>query len=215
MKRNVPFCLLAALAFSLPLSATAQASLITNGSFELPDVTTGTPGDSGANPTIPGWTLDLTSGDDIRVFDGDFFGGGVVAQDGDQYLGFTSFGGTDGGILSQSFATQIGKTYTVSFWANNASFEPSTHRLDVTVDTTVPTTLAALPSASNEWQFFSFTFDATAVLSTLSFESVIVSGDSSGTDILLDNVSVVPEPASMGLFAMGVIGLARLVRRRR
>lgn len=194
----------------------ASAAAFSNGSFETPDVPTGTPGDNGdiTGPIGP-WTLDETSGDDIRHLDGDFFGGGVVAQHGDQYVGFTAFGAADGGVLSQAFDTVIGQAYTVSFWVNNASFGPSTHSLTAAVDNTAGDAAVGTPSQDDTWENVSFNFTASSTTTTLSFTSAILTGDSASTDVLLDNVTVseVPEPGSLALLGLGGLLIAR--RRRR
>lgn len=201
----------ASLVFGLVVSQNVFAAAFSNGSFEEPDVANGTPGDSGDIGGIPSWTFNEASGDDIRVFDGDFFGSGIVAQDADQYLGFGSFGGSVGGVISQAFDTVVGKSYQISFWANNAAFDSSTHQLIVAVDNTGGDGITATPTVSNEWQQFGFNFTASSSTTTVSFESALTSGDGASSDILLDNVTVIPEPASIAL--LGVGGLVLLRRR--
>jgi hypothetical protein len=100
----------------------------------------------------------------------------------------------------------------VSFWVNNAAFDSSTHELIASVDNTGGDGVTAAPSASNEWQQFGFSFTASSTTTTLSFESNLTGGDGASTDILLDNVTVIPEPASLALLGLG--GLMMFRRRR-
>ena len=140
----------------------------TNGSFE-----TGTYLDSGSgfeqlnvgDTSITGWTVDAGSVDWIGTY--------WVAQDGVMSIDMS---GSDAGAISQTFATTIGNTYTVSFFlSGNPAGPPTVKTLDVSAtggtlshyafDTTASTL------TSMNWAAESYSFLATTSSTTLSFVS--------------------------------------------
>jgi len=206
---------MAAVVFSL--GAATNGSIVENGGFEDPDIAfeadANAAGGSGDISGLPSWVFDETSGDDIRHFDGPFTG--IAPLDG-QYVGFTYFGSPDGGSISQSLATVIGQTYSVSFYVNDAVLAgPNSYSLVAAVDNAANDSLTATPSVDQVWEQFSFDFVASSTSTTLSFTSQLDVGDGGSADVLLDNVAVngvVPAP---GAFVAGLLGLGCVARRRR
>jgi choice-of-anchor C domain-containing protein len=151
----------AALAFSGP----------TNASFE-----TGTYVDNGAgfeqlnagNTSIDGWTVEAGSVDWIGTY--------WPAQDGSMSIDMS---GVNAGTLSQTFATTVGNTYTVSFYlSGNPAGPPTVKTLDV---------IATGATAS------SYTFDASGqTLSTMSWTLETYSFLATATSTKLSFVSTTP-----------------------
>jgi choice-of-anchor C domain-containing protein len=140
----------------------------TNGSFE-----TGTYVDGGSgfeqlnagDSSITGWTVDSGSVDWIGTY--------WQAQDGVMSIDMS---GADVGAISQTFATTIGNTYTVSFFlAGNPAGPPSVKTLDVSATGgtvshyTFDTTGSTL--ANMNWMAATYSFLATTSSTTLSFVS--------------------------------------------
>lgn len=173
----------------LGLAPMALANELTNGGFE-----------SG----LTGWTTTLTS------FNAGV-GTGSPAQSGSN--GFYGFDNTGYGSLAQSFATVIGQSYDVSFWAGNYDLGANSLSWEIQ-GVTSPVWVAAAV-----WPGFNHhtgSFVATSLLSTIDFRFNTVSG----TGILtLDDVSVeagspVPEGgASTVLLGSVLLGFAALRRR--
>jgi len=154
---------------AIALAGTTLAfSGLTNGSFE-----TGTYVDGGAgfeqlnagDTSIDGWTVDAGSVDWIGTY--------WPAQDGSMSIDMS---GADAGAISQTFATTIGNTYTVSFYlSGNPAGPPTVKTLDVsatggtvgqyTFDVTGNTL------ANMNWTAEVYSFLATSTSTTLSFVS--------------------------------------------
>jgi choice-of-anchor C domain-containing protein len=163
----------------------------TNGSFE----NNGTYVDGGGgfeqlnapDSSISGWTVDSGSVDWIGTY--------WPAQDGSMSIDMS---GADAGAISQTFATTIGNTYTVSFFlAGNPAGPPTVKTLDVsatggTVDHfTFDTTASTLTNMN--WAAESYSFFATTGSTTLSF----VSTTATAFGPAIDNV-VVSETVATG-----------------
>ncbi|MDP9219525.1 MAG: choice-of-anchor C family protein, partial [Actinomycetota bacterium] len=163
--------------------ATLAFSGPTNGSFE-----TGTYLDSGSgfeqlnagDTSIDGWTVDSGSVDWIGTY--------WLAQDGSMSIDMS---GTDAGAISQTFATTIGNTYTVSFYlSGNPAGPPTVKTLDVsatggTLDHFTFDTSASTLDSMN-WMAESYSFLATTTSTTLSF----ISTTSTPFGPAIDNVVV-------------------------
>jgi len=199
-----------ALLCGLFLSANiAQATLITNGSFETGPYPEGFITLGIGNTSITGWTV---TGGNI-----DYIGTYWVASDGSRSL---DMNGTTTGTMSQSFSTLIGTTYEVLFdMAGNTDSGPTIKPLQVAAGegAAVFTFDITGHSRSNMgWETKSWSFTATDPTTTLQFSSLTEDGCCYGA--ALDNVRVdvlnstpnstpTPEPSTMLLLSTGLVGL--------
>ena len=184
---NRKIFLLIALLASAALSAHAQ-NLVTNPGFETSDFT--------------GWTQ--FGGTNFTGVTGTF--GGVPPHSGN-FQGYFGPSSTFGG-LDQTLATSPGGAYTVDFWlANNDTLATNgfyvsfngVHLLDLTNSPPFPYT--------------EYTFTGTATGSSTVLEFGFYNPP---VYWYLDDVSVnaVPEPGTLGLIALGALGLVAALRKR-
>ena len=194
-----------------------HASTFTNGDFETPTAGgSGNPYGNGA--AFTGWTAEAPSGGNIYLFP-DTFGGGVYpAESGHQWIDLTGSNGLNQG-LEQTFDTQSGDMYSVTFGIGAATRDGSTTSIVLPyIDSVlVPGTFQYTNAGSTlAWRDFSFTFTATGSSTTIGF----FNGDATGSLNGLDNVRIsdlavaTPLPAALPMFASGV-GLVGLLARRR
>jgi len=98
-----------------PLAGASAANLVTNGSFEQPDIPTGTFAIF-ANPLVPGWTHEpapqAVSSSGIEIQDHTPGGGSPDPTAGDQFVELDSDGPSN---VYQDVATDPGSTYRLTF----------------------------------------------------------------------------------------------------
>ncbi len=148
----------------------AIASTLLNGSFE-----TG----------FTGWTV--TGNQSIQAT------APYAATDGVKLVGFNGGNSTPNAVLSQSFATVAGQSYTLAFDAGVLSYNTSPQTMRVTVTGTAALldktiTINGAGGGSNRWLPQSFTFVADGPAATLVFRDQ--SASTVALDMMLDNVRV-------------------------
>jgi len=190
--------------------AAAAQDLVGNGAFT-----------SSGNPSLSGWT---SYGQVYAHKEGDY-----TSYGGTPGLGtfFASFGDSDleGGTLFTTLATEIGKTYTLSFdygsWGvtNPQSLKVSVSGAVTKALSETITDSSLTKSFASVFTTYTYTFTATTTSSVLKF--IDDSNETFSADGLLTNVSVkavtaVPGPeAGAGLGALAMGGAALWMKRRR
>jgi len=192
-------------------AAAEPVELIVNGGFETPGIL---PHDhytvQAGSTLITGWTV--ASGTVDLVNPSCVCG---LPYEGQQWLDLN--GELIGGI-EQSFATDVGQAYELSFrYSNNPTGSAPQYLADVTVtgnSALLDARISHSGSTHNNmnYQLFSDTFVADSSSTTLRFQSLTLGR----RGIALDAVSVViPEPSALILLAVGAAGLMGYGWRRR
>ncbi len=190
------------------LSSAAMAAapnLIVNGGFEASTFSGAFDTYSAGSGLLTGWTINEGSVDLIHTY--------WTPASGSYSLDLS---GNDDGVISQSFATNVGQHYRVSFSMAGNPDDPTdaTKTIQVglsqqplyTFDTTGHT------RSNMGWAAKSFDFIATGNVSKLHFSGT----QESAYGAALDNISVtaVPEPESYALLLAGLGVITTLSRRR-
>lgn len=214
----------AALAACL-LAPAAEAQLLTNGSFETPNIIANntyslyTTGSTGIN----GWTVLGLAGESVQLTPDTYLG--LQASQGRQWMDLTGIVGYNKGMRSDVIATTIGQRYRIAFDIGNltyASFGPATIGVRINGGIEQLFTNGAPITGAFQMNWQSFFVDWTADANALSLDFVGRANGSLSNDygIGLDNVSVnqlsspVPEPSTWALALTG-LGALGFVRRRR
>lgn len=150
-----------------------NSQILVNGSFEL---------------GYTGWT---SSGNQAIEF--------YRTTDGIREVDFNGRDQAPNGVLSQSFATVSGMTYTLSFDAGILSYVTKNQKLELSVVGNSTRLSQAVPlqgdsTGVTRWTARSYTFVADSPTTTLTF--LDRSSTTIGIDLLLDNVRVTGPPAS-------------------
>lgn len=216
----------------------AHANLLINGSFEQDPssvVPNGAYQDYGAwirlapgSTFLTGWTVAAFGSGSVPGVDwhlGVSPYGPRPAQDGvrmiDLNIDGTGGQGSGQGTISQSFATSIGASYTLSFWiagpssgAQGGTLNPRSVNVDVTGSATQTFSVPASDPLNQQWAEQFFTFQATEALTTLTFSPLAGTGQAGYWGPFLDNVSVQPVPTPGALALLGLGGAVAARRRR-
>ncbi|AQQ72404.1 hypothetical protein SMSP2_02788 [Limihaloglobus sulfuriphilus] len=180
------------------LTISAGAGLILNGSFEAPVIANNsfTQFDEGETIDDAGEWL-VISGEVDLVRQG-------TIHDGSQRL---SLNGLNlGGKIGQEIATVENQIYKVTYWSLDRDYA-FTVGVAETSDGNYTEFENVDVTSSSDWTYKEFEFTATGAATWVIFESN-VSGDT-GAGIDLVDVELVPEPATMLIFALGGLLLRR------
>lgn len=181
----------------------AQANLISNGSFEQPDVATNSMKYFTSSEVV-GW-----DGRVIEIWDNHT---NFAAQDGDQYAELNAhFDDGSAFSLMQSFTTTVGSLYDLSFAYSARFTSEEAFQVDVFSGQTNVFSQLVDDHTKRNWSVFSSSFTALSTNSMLKFTSITPSNATTGN--FLDNIAVferastpqlaansVPEPGSLLLF---------------
>lgn len=194
--------LLSSLLFSLSANA-AGVNLVTNGSFEDPNIPTGS---WSVHNAIDGWS---TTGPGVEVRDN------VVgtAYDGQQFVELDSHYATDtNSSIHQTISTVLGQSYLLSFAYSPRINQPATtNGISVFWNGLELDSVTATGGSSHNWTIFEFLVAGTGS-DELTF-SATGKDDSLGGSLDAVSVSAVPIPAAAFLFAPALLGLFGLRRK--
>ncbi|MEO7098263.1 MAG: DUF642 domain-containing protein [Luteolibacter sp.] len=151
--------------------------LLVNGSFENNFTGWSTTGNIGIQSASPYFPTDLT-----------------------KLASFNGSNSTPNGVLSQTFATVAGSSYTLTFNAGALAYNTSQQKLLVNVTgssslLSQTLTLGGVGGGNNNWTSRSFTFVANSATTTLSFTDT--STTTTNIDLILDKVSVTGAPGTV------------------
>lgn len=190
--------------------AVSAAPIITNGSFEDPNVQAGH-WDYFSASEVDGW-----SGSNIEIWD---HLQGEPAADGQQFAELNAHpnSGTPF-LIYQDFATTIGMDYSFSFayqarTDNAESFGVSIDSITPSIDGPVFGSLASAVVTDhkrNGWSRFNGVFTAETLWSRISFETITPSTGTYGNfidDVKVEGVTQVSEPGTLALLGLGLAGL--------
>lgn len=182
----------------------AHANLITNGGFE---------------DDLNGWTCQVTDG-----FCTTGTASGGTPREGANYAWAYENDDRAQGVLSQSFATNIGSIYSLSLWVGSSGPSPSNNSGVSVGDYSDSFSFAGV--ADDNWQLISTNFAALDTTTTL---QLLFDTDSGTGQVWFDDVSVellgtgngggnggtgVPAPATPLLIGLGLLGVMGLRRRK-
>ncbi len=204
---------------ALATAGAAQAdNLLSNGSFETPNIVasnTYTLYGSGSQ-AIDGWTV---VGGDVQLTPDTFMS--LPATEGRQWVDLTGIYGYDKGLVSDSVATVVGWTYTLTFdLGNYVPFGSSSMSVGFNNGPAMTFTNVVNGNGPMDWEHKSLTWTADTNSTRIQFMGVANGGLSNDGVIGLDNVSFtatapVPEPETYALLLAGLGMVGAMVRRRK
>jgi hypothetical protein len=215
----------------------ANANLLVNGNFAAGAPASGCaagisdPAPGVSSPDLPGWLI--TNNVDIDSAVQPFPAcSGISPPKGTYFIDLTgSFAPADDrGTVYQTVATHPGATYDLSFYfGGNPQWQllgypndGAIKSMDVLVNSDVIGTYsvntAGVPITDGSFRLENIDFTATSSTTTLSFESLNGVGVTSPSDfgplLAAVNLEQVPEPATLSLLGLGLIGLGSMRRRK-
>jgi hypothetical protein len=200
--KNKLFIATALLALSTQVNA-AGVNLVVNGSFENPNVPTGT---WSVHNAVTGWS---TSGPGIEIRDNV----AGTAYAGDQFAELDSHYATNtNSHIYQTLATTVAQSYLLSFAYSPRINQPEhTNGISVLWNGTLIDSVSATGGGSHDWKVFEYIVAGTGQ-DILEF-AAIGTDDSLGGSLDAVSVSAVPVPAAAFLFAPALLGFMGLRRR--
>jgi choice-of-anchor C domain-containing protein len=140
---------------------------------------------------------------------------GWPAKDGSVSIDLSGVGA---GWISQSFTTQAGQTYDVTFWlAGNPDGGPTVKTMQVSAGSVsgLPYTFDTTGYGHNNmgWVEKDFSFTATGTNTTLTFTSLDNTAYGPAIDLVNVAQATVPDPGVLFLLAPGLFGIAALRRK--
>jgi hypothetical protein len=176
----------------------ASVGPFTNGSFEVPVITSGDDRYAALGDTwLTGWIIGGTL-DQVFVVTGSF--AGLSAAEGRQWVVFDSQNSPPDGALAQSFRTIVGETYVVTYSVapaiyNGTPFKSLTMAALASDGSLLASNVTAYTYPYREvWSTVRLTFSARSTNTTLVFTDT--SAPNFNTSVALDAVSVIPLPAN-------------------
>ena len=184
------------------LSANA-ANLIINGSFEDPDIATGT---WSVHNAITGWS---TTGAGVEIRDNV----AGTAYDGQQFAELDSDYATNtNSSISQNVVTTIGQSYLLSFAYSPRINQPAdTNGISVFWNGALLEDISAAGGGTHNWTIFEYIVSGTGS-DILKFAATGLD-DSLGGSLDAVSVNAVPIPAAAFLFAPALLGFLGLRRK--